>query len=162
MAAVNRAIGKVRTLQEAVEPLSLHDENLKPVKHRYETVFSLYQVSNGLATEFMCDPERAFDDFNKMRTEGSTTKYGSYFASTFRLRGPQARSDAITLLWRKEGKYWKVIAWDMEPAEAVPGKTPEMPRRRQSSKAASAEIQANADLSSCGQRTISCTHGGSG
>ena len=144
MAAVNRAIGRARTLQEAVEPLSLHDENLKPVKQRYETVFSLYQVSNGLATEFMCDPERAFDDFNKMRTEGSTTKYGSYFASTFRLRGPQTKSDAITLLWRKEGKYWKVIAWDMEPEEAIPGKTPDM-RRRQPTKAAPTETQASAD-----------------
>jgi len=43
MAAVNRAIGKVNTLQDAVEPLSLHDRNPKPVKQRYQTAFSLYQ-----------------------------------------------------------------------------------------------------------------------
>src|SRR5215469_795620 len=49
MAAVNRVIGKVNTLAEAVEPLSLHNQNLKPVKQRYETAFSLYQVANGLA-----------------------------------------------------------------------------------------------------------------
>jgi len=145
MAAVNRAIGRVRTLQEAVEPLSLRDDNLKPVKQRYETAFSLYQVTNGLATEFMCDPERAFDDFNKMRTEGSTTRYGGYFASTFRLRGPKTKSDAITLLWRKEGKYWKVIAWDMEPEEAMPGKIPDMRRRRHPDKTVSARTQASAD-----------------
>ena len=103
MAAVNRVIGKVSTLQDAVEPLSLHDQNLKPVKQRYETAFSLYQVSNGLAAEFVCDPERAFDDFNKMRAEGTTSKYGSYFAaSTFRLRGPEGKSDAVTLLWRRQ------------------------------------------------------------
>jgi hypothetical protein len=144
MAAVNRVIGKVSTLQDAVEPLSLHDQNLKPVKQRYETVFSLYQVSNGLAAEFVCDPERAFDDFNKMRAEGTTSKYGSYFASTFRLRGPKAKSDAVALLWRKEGKYWKVIAWDVEPEEASPGKTPDMRRRREATKAP-AETQASAD-----------------
>jgi len=145
MAAVNRVIGKVRTLQDAVEPFSLHDQSLKPVKQRYETAFSLYQVSNGQAAEFICDPERAFDDFNKMRAEGTTSKYGSYFASTFRLRGPKGKSDAVTLLWRKEGRYWKVIAWDVEPEEASPGKIPDMRRRREVTKAGPAETQASAD-----------------
>src|SRR5215467_7534582 len=76
MAAVNRVMGKVNTLQDAVEPLSLHDPQLKPVKHHYQTAFSLYQVTNGLAAEFVCAPQRAFDDFEKMRAEGSTSKYG--------------------------------------------------------------------------------------
>src|SRR5262249_55182914 len=66
MAAVNRVIGKVSSLQEAVEPLRLQDPNAKPVKHRYETAFSLAQVSNGLASDFFCDPHRAFDYFNTM------------------------------------------------------------------------------------------------
>src|SRR5262245_25781876 len=103
MAAVNREIGKVNTLEDAIETLSLHDQNLRPAKQRHETSFSLYQVSNGLAAEFICDPERAFDDFNKMRAEGSASKYGSYFASVFRLKGRKAKSDAVTLLWGKEG-----------------------------------------------------------
>jgi len=101
MAAVNRVMGKVNTLQDAVEPLRLHDQNLKPAKQRHETAFSLYQVSNGLAAEFICDPERAFDDSNKMRAEGSASKYGSYFASVFRLKGRKAKSDAVTLLLEK-------------------------------------------------------------
>src|SRR5215831_2662731 len=145
MAAVNRVIGKVNTLQQAVEPLSLHDQNLKPVKQRYETAFSLYQVSNGLAADFICDPERAYDDFDKMRAEGSMNKYGSYFASVFRLKGPKAKSDAVTVLWKKEGKYWKVIAWDVEPEESTPGKTPDLRRRRAAAKARPAETQINAD-----------------
>src|SRR5215468_3638860 len=124
MAAVNRVIGRVNALEEAAEPLSMHDPNLKPVKHRYERAFSLYQVSNGQAAEYICDPERAFDDFEKMRAEGSKNKYGAYYASVFRLKAPKAKgkSDAVTLLWRKEGKYWKVIAWELEPDEATPGK----------------------------------------
>src|SRR5215475_10842394 len=111
MAAMNRIIGKINALEEAVEPLSLHDRNLKPVKQRYQTAFSLYQVSNGLAADFICDPDRAFDDFDKVRAERSMSKYGSYFASVFRLKGPKAsakaKTDAVTLLWKKEGKYWK-------------------------------------------------------
>jgi hypothetical protein len=100
----------------------LHDPNLKPVKQRYETAFSLYQVSNGLAAEFSCDPERAFDDFNKARVEGTTSKYGGYFASAFRLKGPKAKSDAVTLLWKKVGKYWKVVAWDVSPKKPHPAR----------------------------------------
>jgi len=145
MADVSRAIGKVSTLQAAVEPLSLHDQNLMAVKHRYETAFALYQVSNGLASEFICDPDRAFDDFNSVRAEGTTGKYEGYFAAAFRLRGPKAKSDAVTLLWRKEGKYWKVIAWDVEPEEATPGKTPDTSRRRKAAAPVSGERQMSAD-----------------
>jgi hypothetical protein len=126
----------------------LHDHQLKPVKHRYQTAFSLYQVSNGLAAEFVCDPERAFDDFERMRAKGSTSKYGAYFASVFRLKAPKAKGkpDAVTLLWRKEGKYWKVIAWEVEPEEATPGKTPDLRRRRRTvAKARPAKIQTRPD-----------------
>ena len=145
MAAVNKAIGKVNTLQDAIEPISLRDQNLKPLKHPYRTAFSLYQVSNGLAAEFLCDPESAFEDFDKMRVQGSTRKYGSYFASAFRLKGPKGKSDAITLLWRKEAKYWKVIAWDVEPEEVTPGKVPDIRRRRAAAKTVPAETQISAD-----------------
>src|SRR5262249_355201 len=106
---------------------------------------SLYQVSNGLAAEYICDPERAFDDFDKMRAEGSRNKYGSYYASVFRLKGPKAMSDAVTLLWAKDGKYWKVIAWDVEPEEARPGKAPDMRQRRVAAKARPPETLASAD-----------------
>jgi hypothetical protein len=147
MAAVNRVIGRVNTLEDAIEPLSLHDQQLKLVKHRYQTAFTLYHVSNGLAAEFVCDPERAFDDFEKMRAEGRTSKYGAYFASVFRLKAPKAKGkpDAVTLLWRKEGKYWKVIAWEVEPEEVTPGKTPDLRRRRAAAKARPAEIQPRPD-----------------
>jgi len=149
MAAINRIIGKINALEEAIEPLRLRDPHLKPMKQGHAKVFSLYQVSNGLAADFICDPERAFDDFDKARAEGNMNKYGSYFASVFRLKGPRAaagrKTDAVTLLWKKEGKYWKVIAWDVEPEEATPGKMPDMRRRRAAAKAVRAEPQANAD-----------------
>ncbi len=145
MAEVNRIIGKVNTLEEAVEPLPLRGQDLKPVKQRYDKAFTLYQVSNGQAAEYICDPERAFDDFDKMRAEGSKHKYGSYFASVFRLKGPKPKSDAVTVLWRKEGKYWKVIAWEVEPEETMPGKTPDTRRRLTAAKAISAPTQTSAD-----------------
>jgi len=145
MAAVNKAIGSVKTLQDAIEPIGLRDPNLKSLKHPYGAAFSLYQVSNGLAAEFLCDPERAFEDFDKVRVEGSARKYGGYFATAFRIKGPKTKSDAITLLWRREAKYWKVIAWDVESEEATPGKVPDVRRRRTIAKTAAAETPMSAD-----------------
>src|SRR5215472_575894 len=161
MAAVNRVMGRANALEDAVEPVSLHDPQLKPVKHRHGQAFSLYQVSNGLAAEFVCDPERAFDDFEKMRAKGSTSRYGAYFASVFRLKAPKAKGkpDAVILLWTKEGKYWKVIAWEVEPEEATPGKTPDLRRRRATAKARPAEIQARPAPSSWAPPGTSCIHG---
>ena len=146
MAEVNRLIGKVNTLQDAVEPLGLHDRDLKPVKHPYEKAFALYQVSNGEAAEYICDPDRAFDDFDKMRAARSRNRYGGYFASVFRLKAPKTRSDTITLLWSKEGKYWKVIAWDVEPEDGSPSKTPDMRRRFTATKAAPDTIRADPEF----------------
>ena len=145
MAAVNKPMGTVNTLRDAVEPITLRDQNLKPLKHPYLTAFSLYEVSNGLAADFLCDPEAAFQDFEKTRVQGSTRKYGNQFAAAFRLKGPKGKSDAVTLLWRKEGKYWKVTAWDVEPEEAAPGKVPDLRRRRPAAKPAPSESQLSAD-----------------
>lgn len=145
LAAVNKAIGNINDLQDAVEPISLHDQNLKPVKQPYRTAFSLYQVSNGMAADFLCDPDRAFEEFDEMRVARNTRKYGVCFVSVFRLKAPKAKSEAITLLWRKEGKYWKVIAWEMEPEEALPDKVPDMRRRRAAPRLAPVKAHISAD-----------------
>jgi hypothetical protein len=107
----------------------------------------------------MCDPDRAFDDFDKMRAEGTTNKSGNYFASVFRLKKPKAKTDAVMLLWRKAGKYWKVIAWDVEPEEATPDKIPDMRRRRAVAKAGRAETQAGADPDFVHASRDFCIHG---
>src|SRR5262249_16629323 len=137
MAVTNEALGKVARLQDAVKPANLNDRTIKPIKQPYETTFSLYQISNSTATDFQCDPENAYNDFDKARVSKTAGKYGSYFLSVFRLKAPKGKSDAITLLWTKEGKYWKVVAWDFEPEEAAPGAMPDI-RRRQAIAAASA------------------------
>jgi hypothetical protein len=145
LAATSRAMGKVASLQEAVQPSTLNARDLKPVKQSYATTFALYQVPNGLAAEFDCDPERAFDDFDKSRLSGQERKLGTYFASVFRLKAAKGKSDAITLIWAKEGKYWKVVAWEVEPEEAVPGVTPDTRRRTASAAASPAKTRVKSD-----------------
>ena len=145
MAEVNEALGKVGRLQDAIKPASLNQSALKLTKQPYETVFSLYQAPNGVAAEFECDPAKAYDDYDEARVSKTAAKYGSYFVSVFRLKPPQAKSDAMTLLWTKEGTYWKVVAWEFEPEEAKPAAVPDTRSRKATATAAPPKTYNNAD-----------------
>ena len=125
MAATNRLMGKSASLQDAVKASPIADSSLKPVKQNYGATFALYQVSDGVAADFECDPERAFEDYDGSRISGTKGKYGRYFASVFQLKAKQEKGDTITLLWTKEGKYWKIVAWDVEPDDAKPDASPD-------------------------------------
>jgi hypothetical protein len=91
-----------------------------------------------VAAEFECDPNNAYNDFDKSRISRTAGSYGSYFVSVFRLKAPQGKSDPIILLWTKEGEYWKVVAWEVEPNEAKPGTMPDTRRQRKAVAAATA------------------------
>ena len=143
MAATNRLMGKPASLQEAVKPSPLSDASLKPIKQNYGTTFALYQVSDGVAADFECDPERAFEDYDRSRIAGTNSKYGRYFASVFQLTPSHEKGDTITLLWTKEGKYWKIVSWDVEPEDGKSDAGPDM--RRTASVAATPPLRATGD-----------------
>ena len=145
MAVTNRTLGKVASLQNAVQPASLDGPTLKLMKLSKANVFSLYQVTNAVAAEFECDPNNAYADFDKSRISKKAGNYGSYFLSAFRLKEPKGKSDAIILLWAKEGKYWKVVAWEIEPEEATPGFMPDTRRRQAVAVATTAKAYSNID-----------------
>jgi hypothetical protein len=144
LAATSIAIGKVASVQQAVQPASLTGRDIKPIKQPYATTFAIYQVTNGVAADFECDPEKAFDEFDKSRLSSTAGKYGGYFAAAFRLKAAKGKSDTITLLWAKDGKYWKVVAWEVEPEEARPGAMPDT-RRRKAEAVRPAKVRAKAD-----------------
>jgi hypothetical protein len=129
LSAMSKAIGKVPSVKDAVQPATLHDKQMKPVKQPYATTFAIYELSNAAAADFECDPEKAFDEFDQARVSGKTKKASGNFASVFQLKSARGKSDTITLIWAKEGKYWKIVAWEVEPAEGKPGTTPDIRRR---------------------------------
>jgi hypothetical protein len=145
LAATSRAVGAVTSLQAGVQPASLDERDIKLMKQPNAATFSLYQVPNGVAADFECDPEKAFDDFDSSRVSGTAAKYGQYYASVFRLKARSGKSDAITLLWTKEGKYWRVVAWEIEPAEAKPGAIPDTRRRKRVAPAPPVKTRVSAD-----------------
>jgi hypothetical protein len=145
MARTNILVGKVATLSDAAQPSTLQGEGLKLVKQSNGAAFSIYQVSNSAAAEFECDPSRAFSDFDKARVSGTGGKSGQYFASVFRLKAPKGKSDAITFLWTKQGKYWKVVAWEVEPEEQAPGASPDTRRRKMAAATPVPKVKTEAD-----------------
>lgn len=118
MAATSKLLDKPTTLENAAISAPLDDPNLKLIQHRYGTVFALYRVPDGVAPEFECDPGRAYDDYDKSRLDGTKTKYGRYFVAVFQPKPPHRKGEIVTTLWTKEGKYWKVVSWDVEPEDA--------------------------------------------
>lgn len=127
MAAISKALGKPPKLQDAVAASQLNDPRLKMVKQQYGNLFTIYAVPNGVAPEFECDEQRAIKDLEAARLTGVKKKYSGYYASVVLLKQPHQSGQIVTLLWTKEGAYWKVVAWDAEPENA---KAPRVPDTR--------------------------------
>ena len=128
LAKISKAIVPVTTTAQAVRPESLQGRDVKAMKQPYMTTFAVYQVSNSVAADFECDPDQAYDEQEKSRAAGTEGKKENYFAAVFRLKGAKSTSDVITLLWAKESKVWKIVAWQVEPAKGKPGTTPDTRR----------------------------------
>jgi hypothetical protein len=104
-----------------VQPESLTGPEIKPMKQAYMTTFMLYQLTNQIGLDYGCDPDAAYEEQEKARAAKTGGKLGTYYASVFGLRSDKSKSDAITLIWTKEGKYWKVVAWEVEGEGSRPG-----------------------------------------
>jgi hypothetical protein len=118
---ISKSIGKVRATGHAVQPASLTGRDIKPMKHAYMATFVLYQVTNQVGLDYECDPDAAYEEQEKARAAKNEGTLGTYYASVFGLRNDKSKSDAITLIWTKEDRYWKVVAWEVEGEGSRPG-----------------------------------------
>lgn len=125
LAAISKALGTPPNLQDAVMASKVRDSRLKMVKQQYGNLFTVYAVPDGVAPEFECDDQRALKDLEDARVTGMKKKYNRYYASVFRLVQPHETGQIITLLWTKEGAYWKLVSWDAEPEDAKPEPSPD-------------------------------------
>jgi hypothetical protein len=121
LGSISESIGRVTAPGHAVQPESLRGRNIKPMKQAYMTTFVLYQVTNQMGLDYECDPDAAYEEQEKARVAKSKGKLGTYYASVFGLRSDKSKSDAITLIWTKEGRSWKVVAWEVEGEGSGPG-----------------------------------------
>jgi hypothetical protein len=114
LGGISKSIGSVRATGDAVQPENLTGHDIKPMKQAHATSFELYRVTNQIGQDYLCDPDAAYEEQEEARLRKNEGKLGTYYASAFALKRGATQSDAITLIWTKEGRYWKVVSWEVE------------------------------------------------
>lgn len=152
LGVISKALGKPAKLQDVLAASSLDDKRLKPMKQQYANLFTLYAVPNGIAPEFECDETRAMKDFENARLTGVKQKYSSYYASVMRLHQPDAAGQIITVLWTKEGNYWKAVSWATEPEGSKPRAIPDT--RKATAETPEEEMKGDAALIEASQQFL--------
>ena len=121
LGSISKSIGRVTATGNAVQPESLTGRDIKPMKQPYISTFVLYQVTNQMGMDYECDPDAAYEEQERTRVAKKEGKLGTYYASVFGLRSDKSKSDPISLIWTKEGRLWKVVAWEVEGEGSRPG-----------------------------------------
>jgi len=118
---INRQVGKISNLSDAVQGVRLAGPRGRVIEQPYHAQFVLYDVREDLATLFDCnaklDPSAA--SAKALRSQA----FGKYYGALFHLRAGKAEGETVATIWAKQGGYWKLISYDVEP-EAEQYKVP--------------------------------------
>ena len=125
MAATSALLGEVTRLQEGVSAYPIQGNSFRNVRLKNDSPFSLYRVTNHEVTKLECDAQTAYDTYDHFRSAGTLEKFGNSYTATFRLSTTNETGDGITLLWAKENKNWRIVAWEIEPEERTPDHLPD-------------------------------------
>jgi hypothetical protein len=98
--------GTVNSVADVFEPADKWSQALKPAKNAYGSEFRLVGVPADMAPDEECV---AISD-----KDSSKRPKEKYFATAFRGKKGDSRSKVVSLLWTKEGDYWKIIAIRIE------------------------------------------------
>jgi hypothetical protein len=113
MQKFNETAGKLSEVSDAVEPPQNWSPDLKDGKNAYPTEFRLVEVPSDLGQANECVPELDSDKKSKEK----------YYATAFRTKSGDGPKKVISLLWAKEGDYWKIVsirALDASEANITP------------------------------------------
>jgi hypothetical protein len=98
--------GTVNSVADVFEPADTGSQALKPTKNAYASEFGLMSVPADMAADEECV---AISD-----KDSSKRPKEKYFSTAFRGKKGDSRSKVVSLLWTKEGDYWKIIAIRIE------------------------------------------------
>ena len=124
MQQVNRRLGQVNDLSDAIEGVSLTSPRGKEVTQPHRNAFVMYDVREDLAQALDCE--------TRLRPEGAdpqqarSTSFGNYIVAAFRLKAAGASGDAVATLWTRDNDVWTLVAYAAEP-ELKPGALPSAP-----------------------------------
>ncbi len=112
----SESIGTTNSVADVFEPAGKWSPALKDAKNAYASEFLLVSVPLDMEPDERCAPTLSEDSRNRSKEK--------YFATVFRGKQGDSRNKVMTLLWAKEGDYWKITAIRLEDgsdADIVPG-----------------------------------------
>ncbi len=109
------SIGTANSVADVFEPAGKWSQALKEAKNAYASEFLLVIVPADMEPDERCAPTLSEASGNRSKEK--------YFATVFRGKQGDSRNKVMTLLWAKEGDYWKITAIRLEDgsdADIVP------------------------------------------
>ena len=100
------SIGTVNSVADVFNPANKWSQALKDAKNEYASEFLLVTVPADMEPDERCVAARSDDPGNRPKEK--------YFATAFRVKQGDSRNKVMTLLWAKEGDYWKITAIRLE------------------------------------------------
>ena len=97
----NASLGKTTSVQDVFEAATNWKPDLKEEKNAYPTEFRLVEVPADMAQDLEC-----------VQTQGGSSKKdkGEFYGAAVRGKLGDGHNRVMSLLWTKEGKYWKIVA----------------------------------------------------
>jgi len=97
----NASLGNVTSVEDVFEAATNWKPDLKEEKNAHSAEFRLVEVPADMAKDQEC-----------VQTQGETGKKekGEFYGAAVRGKLGDGRNKVMSLLWTKEGKYWKIIA----------------------------------------------------
>jgi hypothetical protein len=103
----NESTGTVASVGDVFEADKSWSPELKEVKSAYPTEFRLVSVPPDMALDEQCVPVPSAEEAGKESKE-------KFYATAFRGKQGDRRNRVMSLLWTKEGSYWKIVAIRLE------------------------------------------------
>jgi hypothetical protein len=110
--AAHDAIGRRATLDEVIVGVRPSLAGLKVVTQPHHRRVVITSVPDDVAAGFDCESRLTPGDNRK----GART-YGNYFGATFFVVGSE--NHRVSLLWKREKGYWKIVSWRAGGDEAA-------------------------------------------
>jgi hypothetical protein len=118
MQKFNESLGEAASVGYVFEAANSWSPELKEVKNAYPTEFRLVGVPQDMAEDEVCVPVPDEEDSKKKKSKDK------FYAASFRGKLSDSANRVMSLLWTKEGSYWKIVAIRLEDSSDA-GFTPE-------------------------------------
>ncbi len=113
MMEANKRLGKVSSLEKVSRGIRLAGERIRAIQQPHHAQFVLYEVREDLAEQFLC-PNQLDPSLISQKALHSKD-FGKYVGAVFELKSQDQTSRTLALLWAREGGYWKLASYDVDP-----------------------------------------------